>query len=187
MSDSIFQQLNNMGFGRGKQDNASDGTNEKSSIDLILDSSAGKQTYTVAKLTGAPINLSNVGEVGLQKAIGGESEGITGKMIMPSFLPDAQGGFFAKLLHSIFIKNREITDHTSGVTGESSSSGGGGDYSGGGDFGGGFADYNTASLGGMVNPSSFPDYDFIPVSRADLGNFSPPAVGTGQAISLGID
>ncbi len=187
MSDNIFQQLNNMGFGRGKQDNASDGTNEKSTIDAIFDNS-GKQTYTAAKITGVPLNLNNVGEVGLQKAIGGESEGITGKMIMPSFLPDMQGGFLAKLLHSIFVKNREITDHTAGVGGDASGSGGnsgGGDFASGGDFGGGgFADYNTASLGSMVSPSNFPDYDFIPVSRADLGNFSPPVVGTGQSMGL---
>ncbi len=181
MSDNIFQQLNNMGFGRGKQDAASDGTNEKSTMDAVFDNS-GKQTYTVAKLTGVPLNLNNVGEVGLQKAMGGDSEGLAGKMIMPSLMPDAQGGFIAKLLHSIFIKNREITDHTSGAGGDASGSG-----SGGGDFGGGgFSDYNTANMGGMVNPSNFPDYDFIPISRAELGSFSPPAVGTGQDMSLGL-
>lgn len=186
MSDfNINSHLNNMGFGRGKQDNASDGTNEKSTIDALFDN-AGKQTYTGAKLTGLPVNLTNVGEVGLQKTFGGDSEGITGKMIMPSIFPDMQGGFLAKLLHSIFVKNREITDLTAGVGGDASGSGSasGGD-SGGSDFsGGGFADYNTATLGAVVNPASFPDYDFIPVSRADLGNFSPPAVGTGQSMGI---
>jgi hypothetical protein len=186
MSD-IFNQLNNMGFGRGKQDNASDGTNEKNIVDALVVDPSGKTLYSGAKLAGVPVNLSNVFEVGLQKAVGGDSEGITGKMIMPSF--DSHGGFFAKLFHAVFVKNREITDHTAGVGGDASGSGsdgGGSSSSGGGDFGdgGSFSDYSSASLGSFVSPSSFPDYDFIPISAADLGNFSPPVVGTGQSAGM---
>ena len=187
---NVFNHLNNMGFGQGKQAQAQDPTNEKDTIQAIIDE-AGKPLYTGAKLTGLHVNITDVGQVGINKQF--ESEGLTGKMIMQSIAPDAQGGFLAKLLHAIFIKNREITDHTGGTGGggEGGAFGsGGGGAAGGGDFGGdmagggGFSDFNTMNFGSFVSPPDYPSYSYSAISMADLGTFSPPAVGTGQSMGL---
>lgn len=180
MSDNIFQQLNNMRFGQGKQDPAADSTNEKTTFDALFDQS-GNHLYTAAKIGVAPIKLNNVFEVGLTKQL--DSEGIAGKNII-SLLQDAHGGFWAKLLHAIFIKNREITDHTAGVGGEGS--GDAGNWGGGGsaDSGGSFADYNTADFGSFVSQPDFPSFDYIPIAAADLGSFSPPSFGVGQNMGM---
>ncbi|MGE0754639.1 MAG: hypothetical protein AB7L92_05715, partial [Alphaproteobacteria bacterium] len=191
MSDfNIFSHLNTMGFGRGgPQAGPSDPANEKESAQIVVDAAGEKAASVATKMLGVP-NLSQLGQVGINKQF--ESEGIAGKSILPtSILPDARGGFLVNLFHTIFIKNREITDHTryineGGTAADSGSSGGGdGGGGGGGDVftGGGssFSDYNTMDMGGIVSPSDFPTYSMSSVAMADLGNFAPPSFGIGQS------
>lgn len=180
---NIFDHISRAGLGQQKSTPTNDGTNEKSTVDALLENS-GKATDIGAKITGIPINITELGQHGLQKAIGGDTEGLTGKMIMPSFLPDAQGGFLARLLHDIFVKNREVTDHTGGTGGDAT--GGGSDMMSG---GGGFADFNmqSANFGDFAAPSN--SYDWSDISLASLGNLPRPALpdmGPGQGADIGI-
>lgn len=206
---NIFDHLSRQGGGFGggaAKAGPDDGTNEKDIVDGVIMGGADKSPGNVAKLSGIPVNLNDLGTTGIQKALGGDTEGIAGKMIVQGgVLSDAPGGFLAKLLHSIFIKNREITDHTQGVGGDGGNfadGGSGGGFSdGGGDFGGGsgnfaggngFSDNDFIAMGGnfgdFVSPSSFPDYPYTQVSAASLGEFSPPQVGDrGAAVSSGMD
>ncbi len=186
MSDfNIFDHISRAGLGQQKSTPTNDGTNEKSTIDALAENS-GKATDIGAKITGIPINVTELGQHGLQKAIGGDTEGLTGKMIMPSFMPDAQGGFLARLLYDIFVKNREVTDQTGGTGGDTTGGGGGGDMMSG---SGGFSDFNTqsANFGDFAAPSS--SYDWSSVSWESLGALPRPALpdmGPGQSADLGV-
>jgi hypothetical protein len=178
---NIFDHLSRQGGGFGgsaAKTGPSDGTNEKDIVDGVVLSGVEKSPGTVAKLTGIPVNLNEFGQVGLQKAIGGDTEGLAGKMILQGgLLSDAPGGFLAKLLHDIFIKNREVTDHTGGVSGSDSGGGGGGDFSsGGGDFSGDFigAQSSNMNFGDFASASS--SYDWSDVSWASLGSLPRPTL-----------
>jgi hypothetical protein len=168
----INSHLQQMGFGRGGGKSAGkDGTNEDTIIDPVIEGAA-KNVTGLTHLAG--LDLNEFGKTGIQSGL--ESEGIAGKMITPSALPDIQGGFIARLLHAVFLKNRDITDHTQGVSGGANIEGGSGGegFSGGADF---------SSLVG--NAGSMGDFDWAPASRGDLGNYSPPNVGdAGGAIVI---
>ena len=174
--DHLSRQGGGFGGGGASKGPASDGTNEKDTIEGLIIGSTDKAPGTIAKLSGVMVDLNELGQSGLQKSIGGDTEGITGKMILQGgLLSDAPGGFLARLLHSIFIKNREITDHTGGVGGDMA--GGGGDYSGGGgDYSGDFigAQASNMNLGEFASPSS--SYDWSDVSWASLGALPRPAL-----------
>ena len=130
---------------RGSQGKGDDSTNTDDTLQAAFKSS-GKAVYNMAKLVDLPINLSGLGETSVTQPL--DSEGMSGKSI-PSMIGSigSQGGFLAKLLTDIFIKNRDITDHTGGVGGTPHGDGGGGSSGGGGggDTGGGGA----SSSGGM--------------------------------------
>jgi len=166
MSDfDINSHLQNIGFGRGGGKSASkDKANEETSLDNMAEAVA-HQGVNVAELAG--LDLQELGSAGIQRALGGDVEGFGGKMIMPSALPDSQGGFIARLLHAIFIKNRDITDHTQGVSSDGNIEGG--------PIDGGFSGGDFSALAGV--PGSYGDFDWSPASRGDLGTFSPPNVG----------
>lgn len=146
------------------------GEHVKASLDK-----AGEALGLTVPVAGKAISLIFSGN---SAASGLESEGIAGKMIMPSFMPDAQGGFLARLLHSVFIKNREVTDHTAGVGGSGDYTGGssgGGDYTGGDAFAGGsFSDSRAPDFSQFASRSE--SFDWSPVSLASLGALPRPAV-----------
>jgi hypothetical protein len=123
--------LQQMGFGRGPGDakDQGDGTNEKDIVQGLVIGGTDKASGTITKFFGA--NFSQFGQVSLTQPF--DSEGFGGKTIPGLFdKMNMQGGFLVKLLHDIFIKNREITDHTAGVgSADASGSGGGGFDSGG--------------------------------------------------------
>src|SRR5438105_3892759 len=81
------------GVGQQKQAGGSDGTNEKSTVDALFDAPGKPLGYNLPSMMGVPLNLSEAGQHGLQKAFGGDTEGLTGKTIMPSLLHDIGGGF----------------------------------------------------------------------------------------------
>lgn len=57
---------------------------------------------TLPKLMGAPVNLAEFGKQGIQKAVGGDTEGIFNRMITNFKGP--QGGILANLIAKIFDK-----------------------------------------------------------------------------------
>lgn len=195
MSDfNILDHLRQAGFGHGssQKSQSSDKTNEEDTLNHLLDA-AGHNA--AGQLEHLHLDLSKLGTTGLQAALGGDVEGIAGKTIMPSILPDTQGGFLARLLHSIFIKNREITDHTGGTGGSSGSGdysgggggGGSGDYGGGGGSGGDFSNHamHHPHFEEFINPT--PSFDWSAISWASLGALprpSTPDVGPGADIGI---
>ena len=179
---NIFEHLGRQGGafgGQSKQSAASDGTNEKSTVDSLVDG-AGKTTYTAAKLLNLPVNVTEFGQHGLQKAFGGDTEGITGKMVMPGVLQNLGGGFLAKLLYDIFIKNREITDHTGGGGSASGGDFASGTGSGGGDFSGSNA-LQMPDFSDFATPTN--SFDWSPVALASLGGLPrPPLPDMGPSV-----
>ena len=129
--DLFAQQMAMRASGKGD-----DSTNSEDTLQAAFKSS-GKAVYNMAKLVAVPINLSGLGETSITQPL--DSEGMSGKSI-PSMISSigSNGGMLAKLLTDIFIKNRDISDHTGGVGGNPHGDGGGGGGGGGGaDTGGG--------------------------------------------------
>lgn len=170
------------GIGQQKQAGGDDGTNSEDMLQSLAKAGGEKVASTAAKL-GATfgVNLSSVGSVSVTQPI--DSEGLSGKTI-PSLMSSVStnGGFLVKLLHDVFVKNREVTDHTTGV--------GGGEQiaaaSGGSGFEGGSSFASGGDFSSMVSPASFPDYPMSSMSMASLGTFSSPSVGTGQPMDVGM-
>ena len=145
----------------GPKGAADDSVNNKDALQAIFEASDKTATYYLAKIGGLPVNLSGVGSTSALAQF--ESEGLSGKML-PSMFQNlgTQGGFLAKLMHDIFVKNREITDHTTGVGGDASGSGGSG---GGGDGGGGGGDWGS---GGSISHFDGGGADYVPVTVSAL-------------------
>jgi len=174
------------GIGGGPRSASKDKTNEETSLDNAAEAVA-HQGVNVAELAG--LDLQELGSAGIQRALGGDVEGFGSKMIMPSVLPDSQGGFIARLLHAIFIKNRDITDHTQGV-GTDGIAGGEGFASGGIDAasGGGNDFFDSSGFSSAAsNFSSFiSDFmDFGSGNFSALGGLSSPAFIDAPIISSG--
>jgi hypothetical protein len=176
--DHLGRQGGAFGGGSGQSKGApSDGTNEKDTIDGLIMGGMDKTPGTVAKLTGVPIDFSNALNTGVQRALGGDTEGFAGKMILQGgILQGPQGGFLARLLHDIFLKNRDITDHTQmHMQGSAATDGGGGgDFSGGG--GGDFlgASSSNMNFGDFVSQAS--SFDWSEISMASLGGLPRPTL-----------
>lgn len=133
-----------------KSDGGGDGTNEKGILDFVVDAAAAKGPGLLTKLTGAP-DMTQLGQTSV--TTGFDSEGFTGKT-PPSLLTgaDLQGGFLARLLHAVFIKNREITDHTQYINASGEGGSGGGGDGGGGAASSGGSDYAPISSMGGAEP-----------------------------------
>ena len=157
---------------KGSQGKGDDSTNSDDVLQAVIKGS-GKATYTMAKIVDLPINLSGLGETSITAQI--DSEGISGKSI-PSMISSLgpQGGFLAKLLSDIFIKNREVTDQTGGVGGNphSGEGGSGGGDGGGGGGGGGGGDYGggNASSGGISHFDGGGEMVSVTVSALPTGS-----------------
>lgn len=141
------------------------GEHAKASVDK-----AGEAAGLTIPVVGKAISLLFSGN---SATAGLESEGLSGKMIMPSVLPDAQGGFLARLL-AILGKGRDITDLTAGTGGDA---GGGGAFSDGGmaSGGGDFSDlpnFSDASAQFSANASDM--LDFGSGNFSALGGLSSP-------------
>lgn len=195
-ADLFAQQMALRGSQGGKNDDA---VNSEDTLQALVKSS-GKATYTMARIIDLPINLSGLGETSITQPL--DSEGIAGKTL-PGIIGhmSSQGGFLAKLLHDIFIKNRDITDHTAGINsdGSGSTGGGGGDFAGGGGgdnfTSGGISHFDGGHGGEMVNvtvsalptgadrfewsEASMPANGFVPASTPNMG------VSAGAGMDIG--
>lgn len=168
-----------MGFGRGGGKSKTDDYVNEEDISAHVKASVDKG------VDGLSLSVPIIGKMisiifsGNSAVAGLENEGIAGKMIIPSVLPEAQGGLLARILSQLG-KNKQITDQTGGAGGEGGGGGGGGfaGGGGGGDFaGGGFSDYSFQSFGdaGFSQLASRSEsFDWSPVAWASLGGLSSP-------------
>jgi hypothetical protein len=160
------------GAGAGPSD-SKDPANEESQFDYTFTAIADK---IAGFLEHFGIDFGQLGKVSVSKAVGGDTEGLHEKKIMPGgggILPNAPGGFLARLATAIGLKNLlDIKDHTQGASSGANieAASGGEGFAGGGDFsgmiGGGqgsmgdfaFVDYGTGNFGatGQLAPIDMP-------------------------------
>ena len=177
------------GGGGGGAAQAKDPTNEQ-----LGTHDTKRMVYNVTGvLTGEalPFNIATALENGgMQQGL--ETEGIAGKTI--ASLADSmnsRGGVLAKIAHDIFLKNREITDHTQGVGGNVQGEGGGAAAAGGSD-GAPIAAPSGGSDGGdhiQIGPvMASVAGTMANESMANLGELRPlPTPNLGQSRGAGMD
>jgi hypothetical protein len=160
MSEDIGAQNFARGIGGGAgagPSESKDPANEESQFDYTFTAIADK---VAGFLEHFGIDFGQLGKVSVSKAVGGDTEGLHEKKIMPGgggILPNAPGGFLARLVTAIGLKNLlDIKDGTVGVSsgeGIAAASGGGSIFDLSGDPGFGSA---ASSFSSFV--SDFHDY-----------------------------
>lgn len=157
----------------------------------VIDAAAEKSGDWISKATG--VNVASIFNVGMFANFDFSKAGIRANNPI-SMIKGAQGGFLAKLAEQL-LNTKNLTagigpaSQGEGSYGDSGGGGGGnyGDSGGGGDYGGGSgAGYSDFSS--IAAPSH--QYDFMPVSMASLGTFSPPdtprgSFSVGEGMSMG--
>ncbi|MDE3060225.1 MAG: hypothetical protein KGJ06_04375 [Pseudomonadota bacterium] len=178
LTDLLSQQRASQGSGGESSVNA------KTTVEGAIDEGAPKAMGAVTKMAIAA-NLSEFGQVSLTKPV--DTEGVQGKNIPSMFESlNTKGGVLAKFLHDIFVKNRDVTDHTGMHFGSGSGAGDGGSSSGGGDY----SDYAPASIASAFNQMASDiggPFEWSPVAMASLGGLPRPALpDMGESVGMGM-